>query len=81
MKPKNISEAIVDDNGVELVVDYAFTKERQQVEINGLSEAIITNVCTELKAVTLVLGTSEIDLLPFLSGQQQNYIISKLTYE
>lgn len=79
---KHNSETIVDDNGIEMLVGYEYEVSLAfHAEPGNPSTFVDTDVRTELKSVELVVCKNGIELLPFLSEKQKDYIISKLTYE
>lgn len=79
---RNNSETIVDDNGIEMLVGYDYDVSLSfQAEYGNPNTHVDTMIYTELKSVELVVCKNGIELLPFLSEKQKEYIISKLTYE
>jgi len=76
------TETIVDDNGIEMLVGYEYEVSLSFfAEHNNPSTHVDTMIYTELKSVELVVCKSGIELLPFMSEKQKDFIISKLTYE
>lgn len=76
------TETIVDDNGIEMLVGYDYRVSLEfEAEPGNPSTHVDTMIYTELKSVELVVCKLGIELLPFLSEKQKDYIISKLTYE
>lgn len=79
---KKNTETIVDDNGIEMLVGYEYDVSLSfQAEYGNPSTHVDTMIYTELKSVELVVCKSGIELLPFMSEKQKDFIISKLTYE
>lgn len=79
---KHNSETIVDDNGIEMLVGYEYDVSLSfQAEHGNPNTHVDTMIYTELKSVELVVCKNGIELLPFLSDKQKDYIISKLTYQ
>jgi len=78
---KHTCETIVDDNGIELTVGYDYEITPSQVEeCHGLHD-VGNFIYTELKTVEVVIKGKGIDILPFLTSMQEDYIVSLLNYD
>lgn len=78
---KNYTQVLVDENGIEVTVNYdADISESQIEECHGIHE-VGYMVETDLKSVEVVIAGDGIDILNILSEKQKTTIISKLTYE
>lgn len=78
---KKNSETIVDENGIEILVDYRYElSASHQEECHGIYEVGLM-VYTELTSVEVVIAGSGIDILKLLTDKEKEFIISKLNYE
>ena len=68
---RNNTETLVDENGIELLVNYDYEKSDGE---DGL-------YLTELKSVEIVIAGTGIDILGLMNEKQKGAIISKLQYE
>lgn len=76
------TETLLDDNGFELLVSYAYERTRDYYEEPENSATLVQGmVYTELTAVEIVIAGRGIDLLPLLHENEKEFIIDKLQYE
>ncbi len=77
----NKTETILEDSGIELVVDYSYLSTLGYYEDpTNISTWIPPSTYLELNTVELVIANSGIDITVRLSEKQKELIISKLTY-
>jgi len=74
-------ETIVDDNNIEMVVEYEYEKTSSQVEEGHGYHDVGNMIYTTLKTVELIIAGVGIDIISTLNDRQKNFIISKLSYE
>lgn len=74
-------ETIVDDNGIEMLVEYEYDREPDYEEEPGNPNTLIRGmIYTEIKSVELVIAKKGIDITDRLSRKQMDCIKEKLTY-
>lgn len=79
---KTNSELIVDEAGLEILVSYRYERQPSQIEEGHGYHELGRGIDVDLTAVEVIVrGGNSVDILPFLNGWQQNYIIDKLTYD
>ena len=76
------SETIVDDNGIEIIVGYEYEAQDGYYEEPGnIASFVDSTVSTTLQSVEIVIAGIGLNILPLLTKNQQDTIISKLEYE
>ncbi len=79
---QNNSETLVDENGIEILVNYDYEKtEGYNEEPSNAASYVEPTVYTELKSVEVVIAGIGVDILPSLNEKQKAAIINKLTYD
>lgn len=77
---KTNSEAIVDENGIEILVSYEYEESESQIEEGHGIHEVGCMVYIELKSVEVVIKGIGIDIMPMMNQLQKESIISKLDY-
>lgn len=78
---KSNTETLIDDSGIELLVEYDYEKGDPQFEECHGTHDVGGMVYTELKSVELVIAGRGIQLIHVLHPNEKEFIISKLQYE
>lgn len=73
----NNTETLVDESGIELLVNYDCEKADYEDQDSFTPTATMT--CTELKSVEIVIAGIGIELLDKMNDRQKKAIISQLT--
>lgn len=76
----NNTETLVDDNGIEVLVNYDYEQSESQIEEGHGFHEVGKMIYTELCSVEVIIAGEGSDILPILSPRQQKSIISKLQY-
>lgn len=75
---QNDTQAIIDDNGVELIVDFDWERGESQIEeCHGYHEVGL-DLEIGINSVKLVIGGVETDITKLLNHAQLNHLISKI---
>lgn len=79
---KNDSQSIVDENGIEINVNFDYEKSEGYYEVpDNISSWVEESVEVDIKIVEIVIGGVGIDITHLLNEKQINIIKSKLDYE
>lgn len=79
---QTLSETLVDENGIELIVGYEYDKTEPYYEEPGnVASFVEPTVETTLHSVEVVIAGKGVDILNQLTEQQKQSIVSKLDYE
>lgn len=79
---KTNSELIVDEAGLEILVSYRYQRDGSQMEEGHGYHDVGGGIEVDLTAVEVIIkGGNSVDILPFLNGWQQDYIIDKLNFD
>lgn len=77
---QNNTETLVDDNGIEVLVNYDYEQSESQIEEGHGFHEVGKMVYTQLYSVEIVIDGFGIDILPLMSSNIMKLIINKLQY-
>lgn len=78
---KRRTETIIDESGIELIVEYDFEKtDGYYEEPANVAAYVPASVLVELVLIELVIAGGGIDILPMINNKQKEKIKSLLTY-
>lgn len=78
---KVVAETIVDDNSIQINVDYEYEQSESQLEFGHGIHDVGLLMETNLISVSVIIKGIKVDILSFLNKKQRDFIIDKLTYE
>lgn len=74
----NNTETIIDENGIEVIVNYDYENDKQIEEGHGLHN--VGGIVIELKLVEVVIAGKGLNILPMLDNNQRNSLINQFSY-
>ena len=77
---ENNSECLVDENGIEILVNYDYEESECQLEEGHGTHEVGCMIYTELKSVEVVISGIGIDILPSMNQLQKEAIVNKLDH-